>query len=131
MRMNDRKSMFFLFGVKGGLLFLITKKEKSPLKNSLFHLVFTDVNTSFHLMFSNRKHFIRSTNSSLFVHAVNSPLFSEQQKRFNAGYAGKKSLEPAKIYIKKGAAKTLKFTAAFFVFISPIFTGKRTSNCTV
>jgi hypothetical protein len=24
--------MFFLFGVKGGLLFLITKKEKSPLK---------------------------------------------------------------------------------------------------
>ena len=28
--------MFFLFGVKGGLLFLITKKEKSPLKTSLF-----------------------------------------------------------------------------------------------
>ena len=28
--------MFFLFGVKGGLLFLITKKEKSPLKISLF-----------------------------------------------------------------------------------------------
>ncbi len=26
------RSMFFLFGVKGGLLFLITKKEKSPLK---------------------------------------------------------------------------------------------------
>jgi hypothetical protein len=24
--------MFFLLGVKGGLLFLITKKEKSPLK---------------------------------------------------------------------------------------------------
>ena len=28
--------MFFLFGVKGGFLFLITKKEKSPLKISLF-----------------------------------------------------------------------------------------------
>jgi hypothetical protein len=28
--------MFFLLGVKGGLLFLITKKEKSPLKTSLF-----------------------------------------------------------------------------------------------
>ena len=26
------RSMFFLLGVKGGLLFLITKKEKSPLK---------------------------------------------------------------------------------------------------
>ena len=67
--------MFFLFGVKGGLLFLITKKEKSPLKISLFHLVFTDVNTSF-------------------VHAVNSPLFSEQQKRFNAGFAYKMYLKP-------------------------------------
>ena len=32
-RMNYKcLSMFFLFGVKGGLLFLITKKEKSPLK---------------------------------------------------------------------------------------------------
>jgi hypothetical protein len=51
--------MFFLFGVKGGLLFLITKKEKSPLKNSLF---------------------------------------PEQQKRFNVGYADKKSLKPAKVY---------------------------------
>jgi hypothetical protein len=28
--------MFFLLGVKGGLLFLITKKEKSPLKPRCF-----------------------------------------------------------------------------------------------
>ena len=40
-----------------------SQKRKAPLKNSLFHLVFTDVNTSF-------------------VHVVNSPLFPEQQKRF-------------------------------------------------
>ena len=73
--------MFFLFGVKGGLLFLITKKEKSPLKTSLFHLVFTDVNTSF-------------------VHAVNSPLFSEQQKRFRAGLPAKEALNPSG-FIKK------------------------------
>ena len=47
-----------------------SQKRKAPLKNSLFHLVFTDVNTPF-------------------VHVVNSPLFSEQQKRFNVGYADK------------------------------------------
>ena len=47
-----------------------SQKRKAPLKNSLFHLVFTDVNTSF-------------------VHVVNSPLFLELQKRFNVGYADK------------------------------------------
>ena len=65
--MNHQKSeAFFSF---------YRKKEKLPLKLRLFHLVFTDVNTSF-------------------VHAVNSPLFSEQQNRFNVGYADKKSLKP-------------------------------------
>jgi hypothetical protein len=73
--------MFFLLGVKGGLLFLITKKEKSPLKTSLFHLVFTDVNTSF-------------------VCVANSPLFSEQQKRFRAGLPAKGTLNPSG-FIKK------------------------------
>ena len=47
-----------------------TKSRCSPPITPLFHLVFTDVNTSF-------------------VHAVNSPLFPEQQKRFNVGYADK------------------------------------------
>ena len=55
---------FFSFrGQRGAFLFIA--KKKSSLKTSLFHLVFTDVNTSF-------------------VHAVNSPLFSEQQNRFRA-----------------------------------------------
>ena len=68
-RMNHRKERSFLLGVKGELFFL-SQKRKVPLKTSLFHLVFTDVNTSF-------------------VHAVNSPLFSEQQKRFRAGLPAK------------------------------------------
>ena len=52
--------MFFLFGVKGGFLFLITKKEKSPLKTSLF---------------------------------------SEQQKRFNAGVPGRTASNLAKVLL--------------------------------
>ena len=74
--MNHRKERSFLLGGKGELFFL-SQKRKVPLKTSLFHLVFTDVNTSF-------------------VHAVNSPLFSEQQKRYEAGFACKRSLEPCK-----------------------------------
>ena len=50
-----------------------SQKRKAPLKNSLFHLVFTDVNTSF-------------------VHVVNSPLFSEQQKHYEAGLPAKEAL---------------------------------------
>ena len=53
-----------------------SQKRKAPLKNSLFHLVFTDVNTSF-------------------VHVVNSPLFPEQQKRYEAGLPAKGTLNPS------------------------------------
>ena len=63
------KYVFSLWGQRGTSLFDYKKRE-IPLKTSLFHLVFTDVNTSF-------------------VHVVNSPLFPEQQKRFNVGYADK------------------------------------------
>ena len=65
--MNHRKERSFLLGVKGELFFL-SQKRKAPLKTSLFHLVFTDVNTPF-------------------VHVVNSPLFFEQQKRFRATWS--------------------------------------------
>ena len=58
------KYVFSLWGQRGISLFDYKKRE-IPLKTSLFHLVFTYVNTSF-------------------VHVVNSPLFSEQQNRFRA-----------------------------------------------
>ena len=63
------KYVFSLWGQRGTSLFDYKKRE-IPLKTSLFHLVFTDVNTSF-------------------VHVVNSQLFSEQQKRFRAGLPAK------------------------------------------
>ena len=73
--MNHRKERSFLLGVKGELFFL-SQKRKAPLKTSLFHLVFTDVNTPF-------------------VHVVNSPLFFEQQKRYEAGFACKRNFKPS------------------------------------
>ena len=58
-----------------------SQKRKAPLKTPLFHLMFSCENISF-------------------VCIANSPLFPEQQNRFNVGYADKKSLEPCKGFIK-------------------------------
>ena len=88
--MNHRKERSFLLGVKGELFFL-SQKRKAPLKTSLFHLVFTDVNTSF-------------------VHAVNSPLFPEQQKRYEAGFACKRNFKPS--WFKKALKKALASPSA-------------------
>ena len=77
---------------------MITKKEKSSLKISLFHLVFTDVNTSF-------------------VHAVNSPLFLEQQKRYEADLSANKALNLAKVY--KSFEPKFTSNAGFAGKISP------------
>ena len=56
--------------------------------------------------------FVRSTNSSLFVHVVNSPLFPEQQKRYEAGFTCEWNFNPAwvykKIFVIKKRSKLMK-----------------------
>ena len=76
--------MFFLFGVKVGLLFLITKKEKSPLKTSLFS--------------EQQKRYEADLSANKALNLAKVYKSFEPKLHFNAGYAGRTAPNLAKVY---------------------------------